>query len=59
MWRDRSTTMPLVSDWPLVPVPPPRGANEIPLNRGSLASFAMRTTSSSWRGKTTACGGTW
>jgi hypothetical protein len=25
MWRDRSTTTPSVSDWPLVPVPPPRG----------------------------------
>ena len=26
MWRDTSTTTPSVSDWPFVPVPPPRGA---------------------------------
>jgi hypothetical protein len=27
MCRDRSTTIPSVSDWPLVPVPPPRGVS--------------------------------
>ena len=27
MLRERSTTRPSVSDWPLVPVPPPRGAS--------------------------------
>ncbi len=59
MWRDRSTAMPLVSDWPLVPVPPPRGAKAMALKRGSLDSLATRTTSSSLRGKTTACGAIW
>ena len=38
--------MPSVSDWPFVPVPPPRGVNFNALKRGSLASLAMRTTSS-------------
>ena len=59
MWRERSTTRPSVSDWPLVPVPPPRGASLIPAKRGSLASLAMRTTSVALRGKTIACGMTW
>jgi hypothetical protein len=35
--------MPSVSDWPLVPVPPPRGANFSGSKRGSPASFATRT----------------
>ena len=38
MWRETSTTSPSVSDWPLVPVPPPRGANISPAKRGSPAS---------------------
>ena len=47
---------PSVSDWPLVPVPPPRGANFKFANRCSPSSVAMRTRSISWRGKMIACG---
>ena len=47
MWRDRSTTRPSVSDWPLVPVPPPRGAS-LSAGEARLAAAvrAMRTRSS-------------
>ena len=38
MWRETSTTSPSVSDWPLVPVPPPRGASVTSANCGSCAA---------------------
>ena len=38
MLRDRSTTMPSVSDCPLVPVPPPRAATAQPRDLATQAS---------------------
>ena len=57
-WRDRSMMIPEDSDWPLVPVPPPRGANTIPLraNLALAASLKRVTTSSRVFGNTTAWG---
>ena len=46
MCRETSTTSPSVSDWPLVPVPPPRGASFRSAKRGSCAARAIRTRSS-------------
>ena len=45
MWRETSTTSPSVRDWPLVPVPPPRGAIRIPAKRGSASRRPMRARS--------------
>ena len=37
MWRETSTTRPSVSDWPFVPVPPPRGASFRPCEARVIA----------------------
>jgi hypothetical protein len=58
MCRETSTTNPSVSNWPFVPVPPPRAARAMPAKRGSLVSRAMRTRSSVVRGNAIAWGNT-
>ncbi len=58
MCREVSTTRPWPSDWPLVPVAPPRGRITTSVKHGSSSSLAIRTRSSRERGKATAPGST-